>query len=127
MNGFSPRVLDVVRAFSADLGLSAKAGPDGSYTFVFSHWGTLSFTSSEDGARVLVSLARTPHVMADVAAERRLLNAAGMDPTTNELLHAGLAPDGSHVLVTSIEDRRFDLVSLGAALDRLVAAHENSA
>jgi hypothetical protein len=123
MNQLAPSVVETIERFGNDIGVDARPGPDGAYTFLFSHWGALSIASSEDGAGALVTLARQPQ-RPDAGADHRLLELAGRDPTTQEFLHVGLAPDGSYVCAAMIDQRRFDLVALNEALERLVRAFE---
>lgn len=120
---FSVHALRSIEAFAASMELTAQPARDGSFTFVFERSGSLSLTSSDDGAETLVSLARQP-TRSDPAIERRALAVAGLDPTTNRFLHAGLARDGSIVFAQAIADTAFDLPALEACLQRLIAAHD---
>ena len=104
------------------MGLPAKAARDGSYTFIFERSGTLSLTPAEDGAQVLLSLARKAD-RPDAAWERRALARAGINQTTSKMLHAGLASDGSLVFALGVEDTSLDLPTLERCFDELVTAH----
>ena len=84
--------------------------------------GTLSLVASEDGRRVIVSLARVPF-RSNVVTERRFLDLAGLDATTGMLIHAGMAPDGSLVLAMDIDDDKIDLQSIDRSLRRLLELH----
>lgn len=121
MSGFSANVVDTITRFGDDLGVDAAPGPDGAYTFNFSHWGSLSIESSADGRDVLVSLSRAPRGTG-LEAERRLLALAGPDALLQQFLHVGLTAEGNFCLVTTIDLRIFDIVSLNSALRRLVDA-----
>src|SRR5437588_289428 len=123
MRGFSAMTVQTVEAFAESLGLSAVPASDGSFNFIFARSGTLSLTPSADGRRILVSLARMPH-LTHAANEIRLLERAGLDSTTSTFVHAGLAPDGSHVLAIEIDELRFDLPTLETSLKTLIAHHD---
>lgn len=120
MTGFSQAVEETIRRFGVDLGVDAQPDSEGAYTFVFSHWGALSLLCSENGD-VIITLSRL-QLRPDQARERRLLELAGRGPAGQPFLHCGLAPDGSFVCALVQEQQLFDLVTLGAALERLVQA-----
>lgn len=115
--------LYAIEQFSGSIGLPARPARDGSISFVFERSGTLSMTPSADGSRVLVSLARKP-VRPDSAVERRALQKAGIDPTSSQFLHAGIANDGTIVLIMSLGENEFDLPALESCFERLVQAHD---
>jgi hypothetical protein len=121
MAEFSPRALSVIGAFAVDVGLPAPSRADEPVSFVFSHWGTLTLLMSDDGTSVLVALERAPY-LAQTARERRLLQRAGFDAAHGWFLHSGMAEDGAMFCFISIDQDRFDTVSLDAALNHLVSA-----
>jgi type III secretion system chaperone SycN len=123
MPGLSQRVVQIIESFAASMGLPARAAADGSFSFVFSRSGTLSLTSSEEGDRLLVSLARDP-VRSDSDLEWRLLLQAGLDPATQTFLHSGMSPDGGLFHVMEFAEDDVDLPALDAVLRRLMEAHE---
>lgn len=120
MGSFTQASLATVSQFASDMGVEAGAGPDGSYTFYFSHWGALAILPSDDGADAVVSLSRKP-ARADAAAAARLLEAAGRDEAGQDFIHCGLDADGAHVCAVLIDQRAFDLVTFNRLLERLVA------
>jgi hypothetical protein len=124
MAGFSSTAERVVEDFAAGLGLPAIRAPDGTYGFIFERSGTLSLVASEDGRRVIVSVARVPF-WSNVVTERCFLDVAGLDATTGALVHAGMAPDGSLVLAMDIDDDKFDLQSIDRSLRRLFELHDS--
>jgi type III secretion system chaperone SycN len=123
MASFSVGALRAIETFAASLGLPVRPARDGSFSFVFDRSGTLSLTPSNDGARTLVSLARVPP-RHDLTVERRALDRAGLNPTTNQFLHAGLAADGSLVFAVSVEDGDISLPALESCFEQLTAAHD---
>jgi len=122
MAQFSTAAQRTVEDFATNVGLTATPAPDGSYGFELSRSGTLSLTPSDSGDRVIVSLARVPH-RSDISIERRLLELAGLDPTTNTFVHSGLAEDGNIVLSIDVGEGLFDLATLDAVLQRLIELH----
>lgn len=127
MASFSTHSLRAIEAFTASLGLPPQPpARDGSFTFVFERSGKLSLTPTQDGERALVSLARMPE-RTDAGRERRALARAGFNPTTGRYLHAGLAGDGSLIFAIALDDGAFDLPTLEACLQELVAAHQDVA
>lgn len=124
MLGLSPRVVQVVEAFAASMGLPARPSADGSFNFEFSRSGDLSLTGSEDGEHLLVSLARNPE-RRDPDLEQRVLSRAGFDPTTQSFLHSAMDSDGALFHVVEIAANDIDLPTLDAALRRLMEAHES--
>ena len=123
MPGLSQRVVQVIESFAASMGLPARPAADGSYSFVFSRSGALSLTGSEDGERLLVSLARDP-LRPDADLEWRLFSRAGFDLATQRFLHSGMSSDGSLFHVMELAEDDVDLPSLDAALRRLMEAFE---
>lgn len=111
-----------IEAFGAQFGLSPRPARDGSYTFVFAASGTLTLTPSQDGQRTLVSLARDPGRV-DAALMRRVLSQAGVDPTTNRFLHAGLGADDSVLFAISLEQPDLSIPVLEACFQQLSGLH----
>jgi type III secretion system chaperone SycN len=119
---FSNSTASTIEAFAAALAVPLSPGPDGSVSFVFERSGTLSFTPSTDRRRVLISLAaNAAGSTADMA--HRALERAGLDPTTNLFVHAGLAADGSIVFAMSLEEEQLDQPVIENCLQRLIAQH----
>lgn len=112
----------VIEAFAASLGLPATPARDGSYSFIFANSGVMSLTPAPDG-RTLVSLAQQP-ARPGRETEARVLAAARRDPATNHFLHTALAADGSLVFAFALEPAEFDLQSLDACLQQLIAVQE---
>jgi hypothetical protein len=117
---FSPAALAVIGAFARDMGLPAVTRADAPVSFEFSHWGILTLMMAEDSRRVMIFLERAPY-FGQAARERRLLARAGLDPARGWFLHAGLADDGSLICFIGIEEEKFDIIALDAALNHLVA------
>lgn len=110
---------ETIAAFAAQLGLPLPVSPDGSYSFAFRQSGLVTFTAAEGSERVVMSLAR--RVQLGDAGEERLLQLAGPDPATGQLLHTGVTRDGSAVFAVSL-DEGFDLPAVEAGLQRLLTA-----
>ena len=119
---FSPQARTTVEGFSESLGLPALAARDGSYCFAFQRSGTLTITPASDN-RVIVSLERRPE-RTDEALLKRFFLAAGIDPTTNRALHAGLAKDGSLIYSVDFPVDDFTVPALHAGLGTLIEAHD---
>lgn len=124
MPEFSPMARITVEKFAENLGLSAQVAADHSYGFVLANSGTLSVTPSDDGKRVIISLARAPN-RSDVALQLRFLGLAGLHSGTGTLIHAGIAPDETMVLATDLDEDRFDMQSLDETLSRLIELHNS--
>lgn len=120
MPEFSSASLAVIGAFASDMGLPPVTRANAPVSFEFSHWGTLTLMMADDGRRVLIFLERTPY-FGQAARERRFLSRAGLDPARGWFLHTGLADDGSLLCFIGIEEEKFDIVTLDAALNHLVA------
>ena len=119
---FSRISQQAIASFAGQLGLPAVPARDGSYSFVFEQTGTLTLTSSRDGARVLVSLARRPARL-DSELLGAALARAGLDDAMGRVLHAGLASDDSIVFSLSLDEAECDLPTLDACLQTLSAHH----
>jgi hypothetical protein len=119
---FSPQALTTVEGFCESLELPAFPARDGSYSFVFQRSGMLTITPARDG-RAIVSLARRPE-RADGPMLKRFFLAAGIDPTTNLALHAGLSKDGSLIYSVDFAVDDFTVPALHACLRNLIAAHD---
>jgi hypothetical protein len=118
---FSSQALQAIHGFAANLGLPAQPALDGSYSFVFERSGMLTLTSSTDGERVLLSLFMQPSRL-DEDVERRLLDLAGPDITTNRFLSVGLTRDGGALFAVGIDDAEMGLPVLDTCLQQLMAA-----
>lgn len=112
------RILPVIQQFASLMGLPAEPADDGSYNFVFERSGTLSFTGAQDGAGVIIGLSRVPGSLTPQLLES-FFGLAGIDPHTNSLLHAGLAPRGSLVLSVHIADGQLDLPLLEVLFEKM--------
>ena len=123
MVGFSNATLQVIKRFAGDIGIDAIPAADGSFSFEFSHSGLLSLNSSEDGKRVIVSLARQPY-MPEAALELNFFLQAGYDPSTNRFRHAGLAEDGTLVGAISVDEHDFSISTLDESFQQLINMHE---
>jgi type III secretion system chaperone SycN len=121
---FSTTARRVIESFAANMGVTARAAADQSYGFEFARSGRLSIVPSEDGARVIICLARVPH-RADASTQRRLFDQAGFDPASSAMVHAGVAPDGTFVLALNLEEERFDMQLLDEALSMLSERHDS--
>jgi hypothetical protein len=119
MAQFSTMARIVVEKFAENLGLSAQVAPDHSYGFVLARSGTLSLVPSEDGKRIIVSLARVPN-RSDIAMQLRFFDLAGLHFGASTCIHAGIAPDETMVLATDVDEERFDMQSLDETLSRLI-------
>lgn len=108
----------VVRDFATTMGLSAREAADGTYSFRFERGDVLTFTAGGDGTRVLISLAFQPS-RADEGTEAEAMAAARIDPTTDRLIHAGRASDGTLVLAIAAPTDQLDLPVVDAALQEL--------
>ena len=102
MGQFSTAAKRAVEDFATNVGLDATPAPDGSYGFELSRSGILSLMPSDNGDRIIVSLTRVPY-RSDFSTERKILDLAGLDPTTTTFVHGGLAEDGSIVLSIDVE------------------------
>jgi hypothetical protein len=125
MGEFSRQTRQTVETFASSMQFARMPKPakDGSYNFVFEQMGTLSLIATEDGKYVLMALGRKQRIN-DNGRMKRFFAGAGLDPTTNAALHAGIAPDGAYYYVTRIPSDRFDLPTLEETLNWLNAAHE---
>lgn len=120
---FSNQALQALEGFAANLGLPARAAPDGSYSFVFEDTGLLTFTSSRDGTRTVLSLFDVPDRIDDQFA-LQLLELAGPDRSTGRFLSVGLPREGGIMLAVSVEDSEMGLPTLDTCLQQLMAARE---
>ena len=123
MKAFSRQSLQVVEDFARSLDLRAEASPDGSFSFAFEYSGTFTLTASGDGKRTIASLSRWP-VREEARGELRLLECAGLEPTSSTLLHAGLARDGSYVVSIQIDQDALDLPRLDTVFRQLAQTQE---
>ena len=123
MPGFSNATLQVIGRFAQEMGIDAVPAADGTFSFAFSHSGTLSLTSSDDGKRVIIGLARQPY-MPEAAIELKFFEQAGFDPMTNRFRHAGLSDDGFLIGAVSMHEQEFNLASLDESFQQLIAMHE---
>ena len=119
----SPRIIGAVDAFSESLGLTPQPASDGSVSFVLSRSGILSFTPSEDGEHLLVSLAQNLEGP-QAENEWRFFARAGFDPVMNKFLHSGLSTDESLVHVIEFSEKEVDLPTLSLAAQRLIEVSE---
>jgi hypothetical protein len=126
MSSFSPRALSVLESFAGSLGLPVRIAGDGSVGFAFARHGTLGFTPSQRGGRVLVSLSRRPSRLDERAAER-VLGFARLDPTTGRIVQAGVSRAGEVVFALGIEDAEFDLPTIETTMQALSACHDAAA
>jgi len=124
MPEFSTMARIVVERFAENLGITARMAPDHSYGFVLDRSGTLSLTPSDDGKRIIVSLARLPN-RSDIALQLQFLGLAGVQSGTGTLVHAGIAPDETMVLATNLDEDRFDVQSLDQTLARLIELQDS--
>jgi hypothetical protein len=122
MAPFSTMARRVIESFAANIGLQANAAPDHSYGFEFARSGKLSIMPSEDGKRIIISLARAP-VRPDISMQMRLLTFAGLDSASGAMIHAGIALNGMFVLAIDIEEERFDSQTLNDCLLKLMKLH----
>jgi hypothetical protein len=120
----SPRIRGIVEAFAASLGLTARAEADGSYSFVLSRSGILSFTPSGAGERLLVSLSRG-EAGPRTENEWRLIHRAGFDAIVNKCLHCGLDEADNMVHAFEFGESELDLPTLDLAVQRLIEAQES--
>ena len=123
MVGFSNATLQVIQRFAREIGIDAVPAADGSFSFEFSHSGLLSLNSSEDGRRVIVSLARQPY-MPEAALEMRFFQQAGFDPSVNRFKHAGLAEDGTLVGAISVDEHDLSISTLDESFQQLINMHD---
>ena len=105
------------------LGLPVQAAVDNSFGFAFERSGLLTMTPSDDGERLIVSLAREQSRY-DVDFEMRVLESAGFDPSTQSFLHTGLSNEGSVVVAVEIDENSADLPAIDSAVRRLIETHE---
>lgn len=118
---FSSQALQAIEALAGSLGLPANPAADGSYSFVFQRSGTLTLTSAADGRRTLVSLAAQPYRL-DEELERRLLELAGPDITTDRFLSTGITRKGEAMFAISVDDTEISLPTLETCMQQLFAA-----
>lgn len=118
---FSPRAIQTIESFASSLDLPARPASDGSYSFVFQRSGTLTFTPSSEGNRVLASLSRMPSRLNE-GVERTIMGLAGPDITTQRCLSVGLGRDGSVICAVAIDDEELDLPSVESCLQQLLTA-----
>ena len=128
MAEFLPQARQTILAFAESMAMSGepKAGPDGSYTFLFESSGTVSLLPTPDGRNVMVAVGRQP-IVDDEAAMLRLFMNAGLEVLTVGALHAGIAPNGDYYLATIIPNHRFDLPTLETTLNECFAVHDAAA
>ena len=119
----SARITSAVEAFVESMGLSAQPADGGSYSFRLSRSGLLSFTPSDSGDRLIVSLAGAPSAP-EAPAQWELLRRAGFDAACNRFLHACMAPDGSLINAFEFGEHELDLPVLDFAVRRLIEAQE---
>jgi hypothetical protein len=125
MGNFTPQTRQTIASFVATMDFPGMppAAADGSYSFLFAKTGILTLLATDDGAHVLVGLARQPSSSDSTYAER-FFAAAGLDEHTNMPLHAGLAPNGAFMYVAPVRTDQFDLPTLEQRFTTLCAAHD---
>jgi len=114
----------VIESFAANMGVTAQAAADQSYGFEFARLGKLSLVPSQDGARIIVCLARGPQ-RTDTSMQKRLFDLAGFVSASGAMVHAGMMRDGTFVLALNIEEERFDMQLLDEALSTLSDLHSS--
>jgi hypothetical protein len=118
MATFSTMARRVIESFAAGMSVPAQAAADHSYGFEFARSGKLSIILSREGARVIISLARSSD-RADITTQMRLLSLSGFDSISGAMIHAGISSTGAFILALDIEEDHFDVQVLNDSLVNL--------
>lgn len=115
-----------IEAFAASMEFNAapEMAADGSYTFAFESSGVLSILPASDGREIVMALGRKP-ISDNETFLRRFLLSASLESYTSGPLHAGMTAAGLFCFATRIPIDRFDLPTLEANLNQLMAAHDS--
>lgn len=119
MAAFSPNATVTLSGFVARIGLPWRPGPSGSASYQFERSGLVTFTPSEDGQRVILSLA-APSLRPNETTERQLLENAGQDANLNRFVHTGLSRNGDYHWAVIFDNDELSEPLIDRCLQRLI-------
>ena len=108
------RMWPTVERFAESLGLPAVPRRDGSVAFAFEETGTLTFATTREGDRVVMTLVRPSEL--PIAG---VLAAGGYDQSIDTLVHPGLTPSGQPALSIVYGADEFDVPRVAAHVEAL--------
>ncbi|WP_163850633.1 hypothetical protein [Pseudooceanicola aestuarii] len=125
MPELSRNARSVVSQFAAGLGLDPVVADDGGAGFEFQTAGRLSFTATQDGDAVVMSLTRKI-ILEDIVAMGRFAGLGGYHATGDEVIQAGMTRADQPVLALTLPAEAFDLPRLERGFDLLDGLHRSA-
>lgn len=119
----SRQAIGGIDEFAASMNIVARPAADGSYSFVFQHSGTLTFTATSADDMTLLSL-HVPLPFINEDMELRLMQLAGPERSTNRFLSVGITRNGEAMLVVKIGDQEMNQPQIETCLQQLFAARD---